>query len=69
MHALHQLADMVDPNSPETALAGLSVVVTHIKPHLDTGEQAREVVKRQLDERNDLGLRLLFPEQGEPFEL
>jgi 3',5'-cyclic-nucleotide phosphodiesterase len=69
MHAFHQLAGMVDPRSPETALAGLTVVITHIKPHLDAGEEARDVVSRQLHERNDLGLRFIFAEQGKPFEL
>ncbi len=69
MHAFHQLAEMVDPRSPETSLAGLTVVITHIKPHLNAGEEARAVVSRQLHERNDLGLRLLFAEQGKPFEL
>ncbi len=69
MHALHQLAEAVAPARPETALAGLSTVVTHIKPHLEAGEETREVVKRQLREQNDLGLRLLFPEQGKAFAL
>lgn len=69
MHAFHQLAEMVDPRTPEAALAGLSVVITHIKPHLQAGEEARAVVSRQLHERNDLGLRLIFAEQGKPFEL
>jgi len=60
---------MVDPEGPETALGGLKVVVTHIKPQLDAGEEVRDVVRRQLQERNDLGLRLIFAEQGRPFEL
>jgi 3',5'-cyclic-nucleotide phosphodiesterase len=69
MHAFRQFAEMLDPRRPETALAGLTVVITHIKPHLDAGEAAREVVRRQLHERNDLGLHLIFAEQGKPFEL
>ena len=69
MRAFRQLAAMVDPGRPETALAGLAVVITHIKPHLDAGEETRELVKRQLHEQNDLGLRLVFPEQGKPFGL
>jgi 3',5'-cyclic-nucleotide phosphodiesterase len=69
MHALRQFAEMVDPRRPETALAGLTIVVSHIKPHLGAGEETRDAVKRQLSERNDLGLRLVFAEQGEPFEL
>jgi len=69
MHAFQQLAEMVDPRGPETALAGLTVVVTHIKPQLTAGEEVRDVVRRQLHERNDLGLRLIIAEQGKPFEL
>ena len=69
MRALRQLAGMVAPRRPETALTGLAVIITHIKPHLDTSEKARHVVMRQLQEQNDLGLRLVFAEQGDPFEL
>jgi len=69
MRALRQLAGMVAPRRPETALAGLAVVITHIKPHLDAGEETRDVVRRQLLGQNDLGLRLVFAEQGEPFEI
>ena len=69
MRAFRQLAGMVAPRRPETALAGLAAVITHIKPHLDVGEETRDVVRRQLREQNDLGLRLVFAEQGEPFEL
>jgi 3',5'-cyclic-nucleotide phosphodiesterase len=60
---------MVAPGRAGTALAGLAVVITHIKPHLDAGEETRRVVRRQLREQNDLGLRMVFAEQGEPFEL
>ena len=69
MRALRQLAELVAPQRPETALTGLAVIITHIKPHLDAGEETRDVVKRQLQEQNDLGLHLVFAEQGEPFEL
>jgi 3',5'-cyclic-nucleotide phosphodiesterase len=69
MHALRELAEMVDPKRTETALAGLTIVVNHIKPHLDAGEATRDVVERQLRAQNDLGLRLVFAEQAKPFEL
>jgi 3',5'-cyclic-nucleotide phosphodiesterase len=45
------------------------VVITHVKPHLEAGEETREVVKRQLREQNNLGLHFIFAEQGKPFEL
>jgi 3',5'-cyclic-nucleotide phosphodiesterase len=69
IRAFRDLAEMVDRRRPETALAGLTVVITHIKPHLDAAETTREAVKRQLREQNDLGLHFVFAEQGTPFEL
>jgi 3',5'-cyclic-nucleotide phosphodiesterase len=69
MRALRQLAGMVETRKPEVALAGLGVVVTHVKPHLDAGEETLDTVRRQLEKQNDLGLRFVFAEQGEPFEL
>ena len=69
LRAFRQLAAMVAPGEPGTALAGLSVIITHIKPHLDVGEETQDVVKRQLNEHNDLGLRFVFAQQGRAFEL
>lgn len=62
---LHQLATAVDPASPKTALRGLKVVVTHIKPSLDKGPTPRQVIEQQLKEGNDLGVEWVFPEQGQ----
>jgi 3',5'-cyclic-nucleotide phosphodiesterase len=69
MCAFRQLARMVDPHVPQTALSGVTVVITHIKPHLDVGEEPRDAVIRQLRQQNDLRLRLVFAEQGKSFEL
>lgn len=46
-------------------LRGLNVVVTHIKP---TGNN-EEIIRKELNTGNTLGLRLIFPEQGVKFEL
>lgn len=46
-------------------LRGLNVVVTHIKP---TGNN-EEIIRKELNAGNTLGLRLIFPEQGVKFEL
>lgn len=69
MHAFRQLAEIVEPRRPETALAGLNVVIMHIKPHLGAGEETRAVVERQLRRQNVLQLRLVFAEQARSFEL
>lgn len=58
------LAREVNAKSPERALQGLRVVVTHIKPSLE-GPAPREIIRRQLSERNNLGVEFIFPEQGE----
>ncbi len=69
MKAFHQLAEIVDPGNPGSALEGLTVIITHIKPDLSSGISVREVIKTQLNDRNDLGLRLIFAEQGKKYEL
>lgn len=48
----------------EGALKGLPVVITHRKP---SGNQ-EEVIKKELLSGNDLGLKLVFPEQGRRLE-
>ncbi len=62
---LHRLAAEVDAKSPEKALRGLKIVVTHIKPSLDKGPSPRQLIEQQLKERNDLGVQFVFPEQGQ----
>lgn len=46
-------------------LRGLNVVVTHIKPTVNN----EEIIRKELNAGNTLGLRLIFPEQGVKFEL
>ncbi len=65
MAEMHQLAKLVDPAHPQTALEGQRVVVTHIKPSLNRNENTREIIKKQLEIRNDLTLVLIFAEQGQ----
>lgn len=65
MKELHRLAVEVDGSSPETALRDFPVVVTHIKPSLDKGPSPRELIMKQLKAQNDLGVRWVFPEQGQ----
>ncbi len=69
MKAFGQLADIVDPENPDTVLEGLTVVITHIKPDFSAGPSPRDIVKRQLESRNSMGLRLIFAEQGKRYEL
>jgi cAMP phosphodiesterase len=45
-------------------LRGFPLVITHIKPPV-----SREKIKRELDEANDLGLRIILAEQAKLLEL
>ncbi len=64
MAALHELARDVDLAHPKTALAGLDVVITHIKPALD-GKDPRAKIVDELRRENDLGVTFLVPAQGD----
>ena len=64
MAEMHRLALLVDGADPYSALVGLPVVVTHIKPVFDRVEPPRTVIERQLEQINDLGIDFVFPSQG-----
>ena len=68
MKELHRLAETVDPKQPSTALNGMLVMVTHIKPSLQADTPRRDQIKKQLEEANDLGVTFAFPEQGDRIE-
>jgi 3',5'-cyclic-nucleotide phosphodiesterase len=51
------------------SLRGLPVVVGHIKPSLSAGRDPRALVRQQLADGNALGVRFLFPEQGDTLQL
>jgi len=69
MRAFRKLAAFVDPENSQDALRDLSVIITHIKPDLREDVDIREVITGQLHSHNDLGLRLIFAEQGRSYEL
>ncbi len=64
MAELRNLAKLVCPEHPETALQGLKVVVTHIKPSMNPEDNPAAVIMRELAESNDLGLEFILPETG-----
>lgn len=66
---LTRLATFVDPKSPQTALKGLKVIVTHIKGSLFKGKTSVESIEKELETLNTLGVTFLFPKQGEKVEL
>lgn len=65
MAELGKLAALTDADRPASALTGLNIVITHIKPSVDKNGDATETIRTQLDAINDLGVNFIFPVQGE----
>lgn len=61
MDELHELEKLAGKDS----LNGFKIVVTHLKPPAKN----IKLIKEQLKNQNDLGLKFIFPEQGKRFEL
>lgn len=61
MNELHELEKLAGKNS----LNNFKIVITHLKPPAKN----IKLIKEQLKNENDLGLKLIFPEQGKRFEL
>jgi 3',5'-cyclic-nucleotide phosphodiesterase len=68
MREVRRLAELVDPAGPTRALRRLTLVVTHIKPALDSGPGTRERIARQVGDLNDLGMPLVVARQGQRIE-
>ena len=66
---MDSLAARLDPNSPATALRGLTLVITHIKPVFQANINVRAEVKRQLVPLEARGLRVIVPRSGERLDL
>lgn len=49
------------------ALKGLPLVVSHIKYSLLAGEPPQQAIRRELEAANDLGGRIVIPQQGERY--
>lgn len=47
------------------ALAGLPVVISHIKFSIKNGELPEQQILQQLQKDNDLGVRFIVPQQGD----
>jgi cAMP phosphodiesterase len=63
MEEMKDLEQIAGPGS----LKGLPVVVTHMKPGSDHGDQ-EATIRQELTANNPLQLRLIFPEQGRRLE-
>jgi len=63
MEEMKDLERMAGPGS----LKGLPVIVTHMKPGSDHGDQ-EATIRQELTANNPLQLQLIFPEQGQRLE-
>jgi cAMP phosphodiesterase len=63
MEEMKDLERMAGPGS----LKGLPVIVTHMKPGSDHGDQ-EATIRQELTAKNPLQLQLIFPEQGQRLE-
>jgi len=68
INALKDLANLVDPKHPQQALAGLTVIVTSIKPSLLASAYPSKQIESQLQLQNDLGIHFVFATQGQRIE-
>ena len=68
LRELHRLAMLVSPQQPTDALRGITVLITHIKPTLQRVQEERAQIQQQLAALNDVGVRFVFPEQGDRIE-
>lgn len=60
---LNELATIVNPQDPKSALKGLNIIVTHIKQGLEHEENGVKILQ-ELKDKNDLGVKFILPQQG-----
>lgn len=54
------LANLVNPDQPDNALSGLTIIVTHIKQTLNQPDQA-PVIMQELQQENHFGAKFVLP--------
>lgn len=65
---LNNLALITDPENQKTALRGIPVIVTGIKPSWKEGGDNKHLIYKQLLLKNKLGVKIIIPEQGQLIE-
>lgn len=61
MEELQSLAQELEPN----ALKDFKIIVTHTKESLLEGESSEEIIQEELNQLNQLGVKFIFPKQGQ----
>lgn len=67
MNELTRLAQKTNPQDYRSALHGMNIVVTGIKPSLKTGIAHPEIILGELQAKNNLGIYFIIPEQGKKY--
>ncbi len=68
IHELSSLASLVNKKNPKSSLKDLPVVVTHIKPSIKKDRNTKEIIRKELEELNSLGVKFIIPSQGDRLE-
>ena len=68
IYELSSLASLVNKENPKSSLKDLPVVVTHIKPSIKKGRNTKEIIRKELEELNSLGVNFIIPSQGDKLE-
>jgi len=68
IHELSSLASLVNKENPKSSLKDLPVVVTHIKPSIKKDRNTKEIIRKELEELNSLGVNFIIPSQGDRLE-
>lgn len=59
------LAGLTDPEHPKSALAGLKVIVMHIKDAMLKDKDVFRKIEEELQSGNELGIEFLLARQGD----
>lgn len=65
---LHELQALEQYSGGKGSLNGFPVVIGHIKPSLKQDAQPEKIIKQQLESGNNMGIKFIFPVQGERYE-
>jgi 3',5'-cyclic-nucleotide phosphodiesterase len=65
---LNQLAKKVNERDAQNVLKDLKIIISHIKPSVNSDINMTNTIKYQLENANNLNVNYIFPEQGERIE-
>jgi 3',5'-cyclic-nucleotide phosphodiesterase len=66
---LHKLAIMVDKDKHTTALKGLKILITHIKPDCKKEYSATEIIIKEINKMKSFGAEIIITKQSEKYKI